>query len=79
MKRIAADPAAAVLAVEEAVLAAIPERLVKRVRDRGLPVILPFALPRRWSDEGRGREYVAAIIRRAVGYGVKLGGVGGEP
>jgi V/A-type H+-transporting ATPase subunit F len=78
MKRIAADPAAAVLAIEEEVLAAVPERLVRRVRGRGLPVILPFALPRRWSEEGRGRAYVAAIIRRAVGYGVKLGGAGGE-
>jgi len=79
LRRISGDPAAAVLAVEEEVLAAMPERLVRRVRDRGLPVILPFALPRRWSDEGRGRAYVAAIIRRAVGYGVKLGGAGGEP
>jgi len=78
-KRLAADPAAGVLAVEEELLAAVPERLVKRARDRGLPVVLPFALPRRWSEEGRGRAYVAAIIRRAVGYGVKLSGVGGEP
>jgi V/A-type H+-transporting ATPase subunit F len=40
-------------------------------------VVLPFALPRRWSDEGKGQAYVAAIIRRAVGYGVKLGATGG--
>jgi V/A-type H+-transporting ATPase subunit F len=66
----------AVLAVEEEVLAAAPERLLRRARERGLPVILPFALPRRWSEEGRGRAYVAALIRRAVGYGVKLGGAG---
>lgn len=79
MKAILADPTAAVLAVEEGVLAAVPERLVRRARDRGVPVILPFALPQRWSDVGRGRAYVAAIIRRAVGYGVKLGGAGGEP
>jgi len=79
LKRISGDASSSVLAVEEEVLAAMPERLVRRVRDRGLPVILPFALPRHWSDEGRGRAYVAAIIRRAVGYGVKLGGAGGEP
>jgi V/A-type H+-transporting ATPase subunit F len=79
MKAILADPTAAVLAIEEEVLAAVPERLVRRARDRGVPVILPFALPQRWSDVGRGRAYVAAIIRRAVGYGVKLGGAGGEP
>jgi V/A-type H+-transporting ATPase subunit F len=65
-----------VLAVEEGVLAAAPERLLRRARERGLPVVLPFALPRTWSEEGWGRAYVAALIRRAVGYGVKIGGEG---
>jgi V/A-type H+-transporting ATPase subunit F len=78
-RRLVTDPRAGVLAVEEELLRAVPARLVRRARDAGVPVILPFALPRRWGDAGRGREYVAAIIRRAVGYGVKLGGTGGGP
>lgn len=76
-RRLLSDPHVGVLAVEEELLRAAPERLIRRVRERGLPVILPFTLPRRWGDEGRGREYVAALIRRAVGYAVKLGGEGG--
>ncbi|MFO0584393.1 MAG: V-type ATP synthase subunit F [Anaeromyxobacter sp.] len=78
-RRVTGDAGVGVLAVEEEVLAAVPERLVRRARSRGLPVLLPFALPRRWSDAGKGQAYVAAIIRRAVGYGVKLAGPGGEP
>jgi len=78
-RRVTSDPSAGVLAVEESVLGAVPDRLVKRTRDRGLPVVLPFTLPRRWSDEGKGQAYVAAIIRRAIGYAVKLGGAGGQP
>jgi V/A-type H+-transporting ATPase subunit F len=66
-----------VVAVEEEVLGQVPPRVLRRARERGVPVVLPFALPRRWGDEGRGRAYVAALIRRAVGYGVKLGGEGG--
>lgn len=77
-RRLLADPHTGVLVVEEELLRAAPERLVRRARERGLPVILPFALPRRWGDEGRGRDYVAALIRRAVGYAVKLGGEGGS-
>jgi V/A-type H+-transporting ATPase subunit F len=77
-RRLLADPRTGVLAVEEELLRAAPERLVRRARERGLPVVLPFALPRRWGEEGRGREYVAALIRRAVGYAVKLGGGGGN-
>ncbi len=75
-RRLLADPHAGVLAVEEELLKAVPARVLRRARERGLPVILPFALPRTIAEEGRGREYVAAIIRRAIGYSVKLGGGG---
>jgi V/A-type H+/Na+-transporting ATPase subunit F len=75
-RRILADARLGVLAVEEEVLAAAPARVLGRARERGIPVILPFALPRSLGEEGRGRAYVAALIRRAVGYGVKLGGRG---
>ena len=78
-RRLLADQHTGVLAVEEELLAAVPDRILRRARDAGLPVILPFALPRRWGEEGRGRAYVAALIRRAVGYAVKLGGAGGGP
>ena len=76
-RRLLAEPRTGVLAVEEELLRAVPERVLRRAREAGLPVILPFALPRRWGEEGRGRAYVAALIRRAVGYAVKLGGTGG--
>ena len=78
-RRLLAEPHTGVLAVEEELLRAVPERILRRAREAGLPVILPFALPRRWGEEGRGRAYVAALIRRAVGYAVKLGGTGGGP
>ncbi len=75
-RRLLSDPHSGVLAVEEELLRAAPDRLLRRARERGLPVILPFALPRTVGEEGRGRAYVAALIRRAIGYGVKLGGGG---
>lgn len=70
------EPRTGVVAVDEDVLAAVPAHLLRRARERGIPVLLPFALPRR-REEGRGRAYVAALIRRAIGYGVKLGASGG--
>ncbi len=77
-RRLLSDARLGVLAVEEDLLAAVPARTLGRARGRGLPVILPFALPRTWGEEGRGRAYVAALIRRAVGYAVKIAG-GGAP
>ena len=76
-RRLVSDPHTGVVAVEEELLRAVPPRALRRAREAGLPVILPFALPRRWGEEGRGRAYVAALIRRAVGYAVKIGGAGG--
>ena len=78
-RRLVADPRLGVLAVEEELLGLVPARVLRRARESGLPVILPFALPRRLGEEGRGRAYVAALIRRAVGYAVKLGGTRGGP
>jgi V/A-type H+-transporting ATPase subunit F len=76
-RALLAEPDLGVLAVEEELLRAVPDRLVRRASARGVPVVLPFSLPRRWGEEGRGRAYVAALIRRAVGYAVKLGGAAG--
>ncbi len=76
-RALLAEPDLGIVAVEEEVLGQVPARVLRRARERGVPVVLPVALPRRWGDEGRGRAYVAALIRRAVGYGVKLGGEGG--
>jgi V/A-type H+-transporting ATPase subunit F len=73
------DPRCGVVAVEEGVHAALPERLAARARERGVPVLLPFALPRRLGEAGGAEAWVAALLRRAVGYGVRLGGPpGGE-
>lgn len=79
LRALLADPAAGVVAVEGAVLAAAPQALLERARRRGVPVLLPFDLPRAWGEPGRGEAWVAALVRRAVGYGVKLGGAGGGP
>lgn len=77
LRRLVADATLGVLAVEEEILSRIPPRMLGRARARGIPVILPFALPRNLGEAGRGREYVAAIIRRAIGYAVRLAGPDG--
>ena len=70
-RALAADPSLAVIAIETRVHGAVPEPLLRQAAARAIPVILPFTLPRP-SDAGAGRAYVAALIRRAIGYHVKL-------
>jgi V/A-type H+-transporting ATPase subunit F len=67
-----ADPAVSVLAVDTEVLGSVPEPLLRRAAERGLPVVLPFTPARRLSEAAEGRAYVAALIRRAIGYHIKL-------
>ena len=64
------DPQLGVLAVEAAVKFPLP--LLDRPGRTGLPVVFPFALPRRWPDSGGARSYVGALIQRAIGYHVRL-------
>lgn len=68
------DPDIAVLAIEEDLLRALPEPLAARASQHGRVVVLPFALPHRFTEAGGGQAYLAALIRRAVGYHIKLGG-----
>ena len=66
------DGRVGVLAVQEGLLAAVPEPLLTRAGREGLPVILPFALPTQWKETGGGEQYVATLVRRAIGYHVKI-------
>jgi V/A-type H+-transporting ATPase subunit F len=77
LRRLVADPGLGVLAVEDEVLRATPARILARARQAAVPVLLPFDLPARLGDRRRGGDYVAALVRRAVGYAVKLGARGG--
>jgi V/A-type H+-transporting ATPase subunit F len=59
-----------VVAADQDVLGAIPEGDRSRA---AVPLVLPFTYPRRWTEGGGGRAWVAALVRRAIGYHVKLG------
>jgi V/A-type H+/Na+-transporting ATPase subunit F len=71
LKALVRDPSLGVLAVEEKVLEQVPETLLQRVGREGVPVLLPFVIPKVWEGAGRGEQYVATLIRRAIGYHVK--------
>jgi V/A-type H+-transporting ATPase subunit F len=71
-KALVADVSLGVLAVEQSLLERLPEPLLERTSREGIPVLLPFGLPRRWQEAGRGEEYVATLMRRAIGYHVKI-------
>jgi V/A-type H+/Na+-transporting ATPase subunit F len=67
-----ASPDVGVLAIEDDVLGRVPEALLERASRTGLPVVFPFTLPRRLAEPGAAETYVGLLIRRAIGYHVRL-------
>jgi vacuolar-type H+-ATPase subunit F/Vma7 len=51
---------------------AISDRVMRRARKRGLPVILPIDVPTGWGAAGTSESHLARLIRRAVGYQIKI-------
>ncbi|MBI3752704.1 MAG: V-type ATP synthase subunit F [Deltaproteobacteria bacterium] len=60
------------LAVEEKFLAKVDEGILKRIRKTGIPVIVPIDTPKSWRGEEEMESYIARLIRRAIGYQVKI-------
>lgn len=74
-ERIAAlleEPGLGILAIDEDLLRQVPPTTLERASRDGVPIVLPFTLPIRWEEGGGGEAYVAALIRRAIGYHIKI-------
>jgi vacuolar-type H+-ATPase subunit F/Vma7 len=70
MRRLAADPAAGIVLVEERLRRALPEDLMLRLDRQPTPLVVPFPSPS-WGGPGVKEEYVMEILRQAVGYRVR--------
>jgi V/A-type H+-transporting ATPase subunit F len=72
MTALVNDTGLGVLAVQQELLGHVPQALLQRADREGIPIVVPFALPERWEEVSHGQQYVAALIRRAIGYHVKI-------
>jgi vacuolar-type H+-ATPase subunit F/Vma7 len=58
--------------IEERFLEYASSDLMRRVMKKGLPVIIPVNMPRSWSEGGPEESPIAGLIRRAIGYQIKM-------
>lgn len=64
---------AGVILTQEDFHAALPEAERRALSRRPLPIVVPFPLPR-WAPAAEPPEaFIAELLRRAVGYRVRLG------
>lgn len=69
---VLADPAVAVLLVEHDLVRALPPGDQQELRRRTTPLIVPFEGPAWVAEPEREMEIILDILRRAIGYRVRL-------
>ena len=60
-----------VVMIEEALYRDLPEDLKRVIRHQAIPVIIPIPGPG-WGVESTAHDYIVDILRRAIGYQVRL-------
>lgn len=65
------DPRVAVVVIEEGLYRDLPDELQRDLNRAAKPVVIPVP-GADWSDESRAHEYIVQILRRAIGYRVRL-------
>jgi vacuolar-type H+-ATPase subunit F/Vma7 len=58
--------------VDEKILERVPEHEMRRIHKKGLPIIMPINIPRQWGEAEFGESPVVRLIRRAIGYQIKI-------
>jgi vacuolar-type H+-ATPase subunit F/Vma7 len=61
-----------IVIVDEAMVRRLPEKLERRLENSTAPLFLPIPTIKVWRGEVRPEEYAARLIRRAIGYQIKI-------
>lgn len=60
------------LLVDELLLDQVGEPLLRRLERAALPIVVPLPLDMKWWREKRGMDYLLRLIRRSIGYHMRL-------
>lgn len=61
-----------IVILDEALFRQLPERLEKKLEESTAPIFVPIPTIKLWRGAARPEEYVARLIRRAIGYQIKI-------
>lgn len=69
---LAKDPRVGVVLIESRLNDQLPEETVRALGRRPTPVVVPFPSPVRAARPGAAEEYIIEMLRRAIGYRIRL-------
>lgn len=58
--------------VEESLYRKVSENMLRRIRRKGLPIVVAVNIPKKWSEREFGESPVVRLIRKAIGYQIKI-------
>lgn len=67
-----ADPDVRLVLLDESLFRQLPERLQRKLEDSRSPVFIPIPAFRLLKGAMKPEEYVARLMRRAIGYHIKI-------
>jgi vacuolar-type H+-ATPase subunit F/Vma7 len=71
IEHLAETEGAGIVLIDEPLYRDIPEEIRRGLQRSALPVVIPVPGPD-WTSEASAHEYIVEILRRAIGYRVKL-------
>ncbi len=72
VQTVSSDREIKIVIVDEALFRQLPERLEKQLSESTAPIFVPIPSMRLWRGAIKPEEYVARLIRRAIGYQIKI-------
>ncbi len=66
------EPEVDVVVLDEPLFHRLPEPMKKRLEDSISPIVVPIATIKLLTGKVTAEEYVARVIRRAIGYQIKI-------
>lgn len=71
IERLSESEGAGIVLIDEPLYRDIPEEIRRGLQRSPLPVVIPVPGPD-WTSEATAHEYIVEILRRAIGYRVRL-------
>ena len=71
LEKLVEDDRTGVVIIEESLHEDLPDETSRMLRRTAFPVVIPVPGPN-WTAESSAHEYIVEILRRAIGYRVRL-------
>jgi len=68
------EDSSGIVAVSEEFIIALDDRTREKINRIDRPIVISIPLKKELEEVGERREYLARLIRRAIGFDIKLGG-----